>query len=56
MAGGARCPAGDHARRIPATQAAVRKNARWQEPMRRRGITDFDMVMINPSVRAIDGA
>jgi primary-amine oxidase len=31
-----------------ATEAAVRKDARWQEAMRRRGITDFDLVMIDP--------
>jgi len=31
-----------------ATEAAVRKDARWQEAMRRRGVTDFDMVMIDP--------
>jgi len=31
-----------------ATEEAVRKDARWQEAMRRRGITDFDMVMIDP--------
>src|ERR1700747_2536111 len=31
-----------------ATEAAVRKDAGWQEAMRRRGITDFDMVMIDP--------
>ena len=28
-----------------ATEAAVKKDARWQEAMRRRGVTDFDMVM-----------
>ena len=31
-----------------ATEEAVRKDARWQEAMRRRGVTDFDMVMIDP--------
>ena len=31
-----------------ATEAAVKKDARWQEAMRRRGVTDFDMVMIDP--------
>ena len=31
-----------------ATEEAVKKDARWQEAMRRRGITDFDMVMIDP--------
>jgi primary-amine oxidase len=31
-----------------ATEEAVRKDPRWQEAMRRRGITDFDMVMIDP--------
>ena len=31
-----------------ATEEAVRKDARWQKAMRRRGITDFDMVMIDP--------
>jgi primary-amine oxidase len=31
-----------------ATEATVKKDARWQEAMRRRGITDFDMVMIDP--------
>jgi primary-amine oxidase len=31
-----------------ATEAAVRKDARWQEAMRLRGVTDFDMVMIDP--------
>ncbi len=30
------------------SKEAVRKDARWQEAMRRRGITDFDMVMIDP--------
>jgi primary-amine oxidase len=31
-----------------ATEATVKKDARWQEAMRRRGITDFDNVMIDP--------
>ena len=31
-----------------ATEAAVKKDARWQEAMRRRGVTDFDMVKIDP--------
>jgi primary-amine oxidase len=31
-----------------ATEEAVRKDARWQEAMRGRGITDFGMVMIDP--------
>ena len=31
-----------------ATEEAVRKDPRWQEAMRRRGITDFDMAMIDP--------
>ena len=31
-----------------ATEEIVRKDPRWQEAMRRRGITDFDMVMIDP--------
>src|SRR5260370_3858030 len=31
-----------------ATETAVKKDARWQEAMRRRGVTDFDMVMIDP--------
>jgi primary-amine oxidase len=31
-----------------ATEEAVRKDPRWQEAMRRRGVTDFDMVMIDP--------
>jgi primary-amine oxidase len=31
-----------------ATESAVKKDARWQEAMRRRGVTDFDMVMIDP--------
>ena len=31
-----------------ATEAAVREDPRWQEAMRRRGVTDFDMVMIDP--------
>jgi primary-amine oxidase len=31
-----------------ATEEAVRKDPRWQEAMRRRGITDFDMVMVDP--------
>ena len=31
-----------------ATEAAVKKDARWQEAMRKRGVTDFDMVMIDP--------
>ncbi|MGC1285068.1 MAG: primary-amine oxidase, partial [Streptosporangiaceae bacterium] len=31
-----------------ATEEAVRKDPRWQEAMRKRGITDFDMAMIDP--------
>ncbi len=31
-----------------AAETAVKKDARWQEAMRRRGVTDFDMVMIDP--------
>ena len=31
-----------------ATEEIVRKDPRWQEAMRRRGVTDFDMVMIDP--------
>ncbi len=31
-----------------ATEEAVRKDPRWQQAMRRRGVTDFDMVMIDP--------
>jgi primary-amine oxidase len=31
-----------------ATEEAIRKDPRWQEAMRRRGVTDFDMVMIDP--------
>ena len=31
-----------------ATEEAVRKDPRWQEAMRRRGVTDFGMVMIDP--------
>ena len=31
-----------------ATEATVKKDARWQEAMRRRGVTDFDNVMIDP--------
>src|SRR6476620_4497903 len=30
------------------TEERVRKDCRWPEAMRRRGITDFDMVMIDP--------
>ena len=30
------------------TEEAVRKDPRWQEAMRRRGVTDFDMAMIDP--------
>src|SRR6202044_3243505 len=31
-----------------ATEEAVRKAPRWQEAMRRRGLTDFDLAMIDP--------
>ena len=31
-----------------ATEEAVRKDPRWQEAMRRRGVTDFGMAMIDP--------
>jgi len=31
-----------------ATEEAVRQDPRWQEAMRRRGVTDFGMVMIDP--------
>src|SRR5580693_15528 len=31
-----------------ATEEAVRKDPRWQEAMRKRGITDFGMAMIDP--------
>ena len=31
-----------------ATEEIVRKDPRWQEAIRRRGVTDFDMVMIDP--------
>jgi primary-amine oxidase len=31
-----------------ASEDAVRKDPRWQEAMRRRGVTDFDNVMIDP--------
>jgi primary-amine oxidase len=31
-----------------ATEATVKKDARWQEAMRRRGVTDFGHVMIDP--------
>jgi primary-amine oxidase len=31
-----------------ATEDIVRKDPRWQEAMRRRGVTDFGMVMIDP--------
>ena len=31
-----------------ATEEIVRKDPRWQEAMRRRGVNDFDMVMIDP--------
>jgi primary-amine oxidase len=31
-----------------ASELAVKKDPRWQEAMRRRGITDFDSVMLDP--------
>ncbi|MGH3318718.1 MAG: primary-amine oxidase [Streptosporangiaceae bacterium] len=31
-----------------AAEEAVKKDSRWQEAMRRRGVTDFDSVMIDP--------